>query len=56
MTQVNSKISPLRQRMTDDMRMRNFSPSTQRNYIRSIRDFAAYLRRSPGRRHTRSFS
>jgi integrase/recombinase XerD len=33
--------------MIDDMRMRNFSPATQRNYIRSVRDFAAYLRRSP---------
>ena len=41
------RISPLRQRMIDDMRMRNFSPSTQRNYIRSVRDFAAYLKRSP---------
>lgn len=47
MTQATSKISPLRQRMIDDMRMRNFSPSTQRNYIRSVRDFAAYLQRSP---------
>lgn len=47
MTQSTHRISPLRQRMIDDMRMRNFSPSTQRNYIRSVRDFAAYLKRSP---------
>jgi site-specific recombinase XerD len=47
MTQATQTISPLRQRMIDDMRMRNFSPSTQRNYIRYVRDFAAYLRRSP---------
>lgn len=47
MTQANSKISPLRQRMIDDMRMRNFSPATQRNYVRCVRDFAVYLRRSP---------
>jgi len=47
MTQSTQTISPLRQRMIDDMRMRNFSPSTQRNYIRYVRDFAAYLRRSP---------
>jgi site-specific recombinase XerD len=47
MTQSTQRISPLRQRMIDDMRMRNFSPSTQRNYIRYVRDFAAYLRRSP---------
>ena len=48
MTQATQTISPLRQRMIDDMRMRNFSPSTQRNYIRYVRDFAAYLQRSPG--------
>ena len=47
MTQSMQAISPLRQRMIDDMRMRNFSPATQRNYIRSVRDFAAYLQRSP---------
>lgn len=47
MTQTTGKISPLRQRMIDDMRMRNFSPATQRNYIRYVRDFAAYLQRSP---------
>ena len=47
MTHSTHRISPLRQRMIDDMRMRNFSPSTQRNYIRSVRDFAAYLKRSP---------
>jgi site-specific recombinase XerD len=47
MTQTTRKISPLRQRMIDDMRMRNFSAATQRNYIRYVRDFAAYLKRSP---------
>jgi site-specific recombinase XerD len=47
MTHSTQRISPLRQRMIDDMRMRNFSPSTQRNYIRSVRDFAGYLKRSP---------
>ena len=47
MTQSIQTISPLRQRMIDDMRMRNFSPSTQRNYIRYVRDFAAYLQRAP---------
>ena len=49
MTQATGKISPLRQRMIDDMRMRNFSPATQRNYLRYVRDFAAYLKRSPDR-------
>jgi integrase len=40
-------ISPLRQRMLEDMRMRKLSPQTQRAYIRAVRQFAAYLRRSP---------
>jgi hypothetical protein len=29
-------ISPLRQRMIDDMTMRNLSPSTQETYIRAV--------------------
>jgi site-specific recombinase XerD len=40
-------ISPLRQRMIEDMRMRKLSPKTQSAYIRSVRQFARYLRRSP---------
>ena len=43
----NSRISPLRQRMIEDMRMRKLSPKTQSAYIRSVRQFARYLRRSP---------
>jgi site-specific recombinase XerD len=33
--------------MLDDMRMRKLSPKTQIGYIRSVRQFAAYLKRSP---------
>jgi site-specific recombinase XerD len=33
--------------MLDDMRMRKLSPKTQTSYIRSVRQFAAYLKRSP---------
>jgi site-specific recombinase XerD len=33
--------------MLDDMRMRKLSPKTQISYIRSVRQFAAYLKRSP---------
>ena len=33
-------ISPLRQRLIDDMNMRRFSRETQRNYIRDIGRFA----------------
>ena len=40
-------ISPLRSRMIDDMRVRNFSPATQRDYIRGVKLLAAYLGRSP---------
>ena len=47
MTASTSSVSPLRQRMLDDMRMRKLSPKTQIGYIRSVRQFAAYLKRSP---------
>lgn len=40
-------ISPLRQRMIDDMNARQLSPGTQRGHIRSCRRFAAFLQRSP---------
>src|SRR5437899_12468180 len=40
-------ISPLRQRMIDDMRMRKLSPKTQTGYIRVVRRFACFLGRSP---------
>ena len=40
-------ISVLRQRMIEDMRMRKLSPKTQSAYIRSVRQFTRYLRRSP---------
>src|SRR5271156_5358481 len=42
-----SAISPLRQRLIDDMNMRRFSRETQRNYIRDVGPFATFLRRSP---------
>ena len=40
-------ISPLRQRLIDDMNVRRFSRETQRNYIRDVGRFATFLRRSP---------
>jgi site-specific recombinase XerD len=40
-------ISPLRQRMIDDMTARRFKEATQRDYVRHVRNFAAFLRRSP---------
>ena len=46
-------ISPLRQRMIEDMTVRSFNPHTQRDYIRAVSKLAAFLgRRSapPARR------
>jgi site-specific recombinase XerD len=40
-------ISPLRQRLIDDINMRRFSRETQRNYIRDVGRFATFLGRSP---------
>ena len=40
-------ISPLRQRMIEDMRMRKFAEKTQSHYIRWVRRLAAFLGRSP---------
>ena len=36
-------ISPLRQRLIDDMSMRRFSRETQRNYVRDVGRFATFL-------------
>ena len=43
MTQSTQPISPLRQRMIDDMRMRKLSPKTQTGYIRAVKRFAGFL-------------
>jgi integrase/recombinase XerD len=40
-------ISPLRQRLIDDMSMRRFSRETQRNDLRDVGRFATFLRRPP---------
>ena len=40
-------VTPLRQRMIDDMRMRKLEHKTQEGYIRAVRKLAAFLRRSP---------
>jgi hypothetical protein len=38
-------ISPLRQRMLDDMNMRRFVPDSQRVYIRAVKKLASFLGR-----------
>jgi integrase/recombinase XerD len=40
-------ISPLRQRMINDMSVRNFVPDTQREYIRAVKNLTIFLKRSP---------
>ena len=40
-------ISPLRQRMIEDMSVRSFVPHTQRDYIRAVCKLTAFLGRSP---------
>ena len=55
---MTKPISPLRQRMIDDMTMRNLSANTQETYIRSVAQFSAFQRRSPdklGVEHVRDF-
>src|SRR5689334_25189170 len=47
MTHASQSISPLRQRMIDDMRMRKFAPKTQAGYVRVVRQFTAFLGRPP---------
>ena len=40
-------ISPLRQRLIDDMTARRYSEKVQKAYVRHVRTFAAFLGRSP---------
>jgi hypothetical protein len=47
MTQLIKTISPLRQRMIDDMNMRKLSPKTQIGYIREVAKLSEYLKHSP---------
>ncbi len=44
---TNTAISPLRQRMIDDMTVRGFTPSTQRGYLVAVTNFAAFFGRPP---------
>jgi hypothetical protein len=47
MTETIQNISPLRQRMLEDMRMRKLAPKTQTDYTRAVKQFADFLGRSP---------
>jgi integrase/recombinase XerD len=40
-------ISPLRQRMLEDMAVRKFGEKTRHDYIRHVRTFTAFVGRAP---------
>ncbi len=47
MTNPSRSISPLRQRMMDEMRMGRLEPRTRANYLRVVRQFTVFLGRLP---------
>jgi hypothetical protein len=46
---TDKAISPLRQRMIEDMTIRKLAPKTQHDYVQRVKNFAAFLGRSPAR-------
>jgi integrase/recombinase XerD len=44
---TDEAMSPLRRRMIEDMAIRKLSPKTQQGYIRTVKNLAAFLGRSP---------
>ena len=47
MTKSNKTLSPLRQRMLDDMTMRKLNPGTQATYLRAVIKLNQFLNHSP---------
>ena len=47
MRQSTKPITPLRQRMIEDMSLRKLAPATQRGYLRAVERFTRYFRRPP---------
>jgi integrase/recombinase XerD len=47
MTHTTKPISPLRQRMIDDMALRKLSLQTQAAYLRAVKNFTRFLKRAP---------
>jgi site-specific recombinase XerD len=44
---TDEAVSPLRWRMIEDMTIRKFTPKTQHDYVQRIKNFAAFVGRSP---------
>src|SRR5437870_11258469 len=44
---TDQAVSPLRRRMIEDMTIRKLAPKTQQGYIRTVKNLAAFLGRSP---------
>ncbi|MDN3276000.1 phage integrase N-terminal SAM-like domain-containing protein [Frankia sp. RB7] len=44
---TDQAVSPLRRRMIEDMSIRKFAPKTQHDYVQRVKEFAAFLGRSP---------
>src|SRR4051794_20442790 len=44
---TDEAMSPLRRRMIEDMTIRKFLPKTQHDYVQRVKNFAAFLGRSP---------
>ncbi len=49
---TDKAISPLRQRMIEDMTIRNFAAKTQKDYIRHVKSFSVFFGRSPDKATT----
>src|SRR5712672_2759468 len=44
---TDEAMSPLRRRMIEDMTIRKFAPKTQHDYVQRVKNFTAFLGRSP---------
>ena len=44
---TQEKVSPLRERMMEDMRIRGMGDKSQKAYIRALKDFTAFLGSAP---------